>query len=77
MLLSMNETIFERLWLQGFDGDNGTKALAVLSRDDVNVDMVVTDMVMRHGRARTRRAHPAAHAEDKNFMHERLCDAGG
>jgi signal transduction histidine kinase/CheY-like chemotaxis protein len=46
MLLSMTETILSDSGYKVLTANNGTKALAVLSRDDVDVDMVVTDMVM-------------------------------
>jgi len=46
MLLSMTETILSDYGYKILTANNGTKALAVLSRDDVKVDMVVTDLVM-------------------------------
>ncbi|HEY5233308.1 MAG TPA: ATP-binding protein [Verrucomicrobiae bacterium] len=46
MLLSMTETILNDYGYKTLTANNGTKALAVLSRDDVKVDMVITDLVM-------------------------------
>ena len=46
MLLSMTETILSDYGYKILTANSGTKALAVLSRDDVQVDMVVTDLVM-------------------------------
>jgi len=46
MLLSMTETILSDYGYKILTANSGTKALAVLSRDDVKVDMVVTDLVM-------------------------------
>jgi two-component system cell cycle sensor histidine kinase/response regulator CckA len=46
MLLSMTETILSDYGYKVLTANSGTKALAVLSRDDVKVDLVVTDMVM-------------------------------
>ncbi|HTA94642.1 MAG TPA: ATP-binding protein [Verrucomicrobiae bacterium] len=46
MLLSMTETILTDYGYKVLTANNGTKALAVLARDDVKVDMVVTDLVM-------------------------------
>ena len=46
MLLSMTETILSDYGYKILTANSGTKALAVLSRDDVQVDLVVTDLVM-------------------------------
>src|SRR5476651_820456 len=46
MLLSMTETILSDYGYTILTANNGTKALAALSRDDVKVDLVVTDLVM-------------------------------
>jgi nitrogen-specific signal transduction histidine kinase/CheY-like chemotaxis protein len=46
MLLSMTETILSDYGYKILTANSGAKALAMLSRDDVKVDMVVTDMVM-------------------------------
>src|SRR5271170_4232113 len=46
MLLSMTETILSDYGYKILTANNGTKALAVLSRDDVKVDLVMTDLVM-------------------------------
>jgi len=46
MLLSMTETILNDYGYKTMTANSGTKALAVLSRDDVKVDMVITDLVM-------------------------------
>jgi len=46
MLLSMTETILSDYGYTILTATNGTKALAALSRDDVKVDLVVTDLVM-------------------------------
>jgi two-component system cell cycle sensor histidine kinase/response regulator CckA len=46
MLLSMTETILSDYGYTILTANNGTKALAVLSRDDVKVNLVVTDLVM-------------------------------
>ena len=46
MLLSMTETILSDYGYKILTANSGTKALAVLSRDYVQVDLVVTDLVM-------------------------------
>jgi nitrogen-specific signal transduction histidine kinase len=46
MLLSMTETILSDYGYKVLTANSGTKALAVLARDDVKVDLVVTDLVM-------------------------------
>lgn len=46
MLLTMAETIFGEYGYKVLTAGNGQKALALLSRDDVNVDLLVTDLVM-------------------------------
>jgi two-component system cell cycle sensor histidine kinase/response regulator CckA len=46
MLLSMTETILSDYGYKILTANNGTKALTVLSRDDVKIDLVVTDLVM-------------------------------
>jgi nitrogen-specific signal transduction histidine kinase len=46
MLLSMTETILSDYGYKVLTANNGTKALAILARDDVTVDLVVTDLVM-------------------------------
>ncbi len=46
MLLTMAETIFGEYGYKVITANNGQKALAMLSRDDVKVDLLVTDLVM-------------------------------
>jgi two-component system cell cycle sensor histidine kinase/response regulator CckA len=46
MLLSMTETILSDYGYKILTANSGTKALAALSRDDVKIDLVVTDLVM-------------------------------
>jgi signal transduction histidine kinase len=46
MLLTMAETILVEYGYKVITANNGQKALALLSRDDVKVDLLVTDLVM-------------------------------
>jgi two-component system cell cycle sensor histidine kinase/response regulator CckA len=46
MLLTMAETIFGEFGYKVLTAINGQKALALLSKDDVKVDLLVTDLVM-------------------------------
>jgi nitrogen-specific signal transduction histidine kinase len=46
MLLTMAETIFGDYGYKVLTANNGQKALALLSKDDVKVDLLVTDLVM-------------------------------
>lgn len=46
MLLTMAETIFGDYGYKVLTANNGQKALAMLSRNDVKVDLLVTDLVM-------------------------------
>lgn len=46
MLLSMAETILTEHGYQVFTVNNGQKALALLARDDLKVDLLITDLVM-------------------------------
>jgi signal transduction histidine kinase len=46
MLLTMAETIFGEYGYKVLTAVNGQKALAMLSKDDVKVDLLVTDLVM-------------------------------
>jgi two-component system, cell cycle sensor histidine kinase and response regulator CckA len=46
MLLTMAETIFGEYGYKVLTAGNGQKALALLSRDDIKVDLLVTDLVM-------------------------------
>ncbi|MGH7954018.1 MAG: ATP-binding protein, partial [Limisphaerales bacterium] len=46
MLLTMAETILMEFGYKVLTMNNGQKALAILSRDDTKVDLVLTDMVM-------------------------------
>lgn len=46
MLLTMAETILVEYGYKVMTANNGQKALALLSRDDVKVDLLVTDLVM-------------------------------
>jgi signal transduction histidine kinase len=46
MLLTMAETIFAEYGYKVLTAINGQKALALLSKDDVKVDLLVTDLVM-------------------------------
>ena len=46
MLLTMAETIFGDYGYKVLTANNGQKALAMLSRSDVKVDLLVTDLVM-------------------------------
>ena len=46
LLLTMAETILGDCGYKVLTADNGEKALALLSRDDTEVDLVVTDLVM-------------------------------
>jgi two-component system, cell cycle sensor histidine kinase and response regulator CckA len=64
MLLSMTETILTDYGYKVLTANNGTKALAVLARDDVRVDLVVTDLVMpgMGGRELVERIHQLAPA---------------
>jgi two-component system, cell cycle sensor histidine kinase and response regulator CckA len=46
MLLTMAETILTEYGYQVFTVNNGQKALALLARDDLKVDLLITDLVM-------------------------------
>jgi CheY-like chemotaxis protein len=46
MLLTMAETILSEYGYQVFTVNNGQKALALLARDDLKVDLLITDLVM-------------------------------
>jgi two-component system, cell cycle sensor histidine kinase and response regulator CckA len=46
MLLTMAETILTEFGYKVLTANNGQKALALLSRDDVKPDLIVTDLVM-------------------------------
>jgi two-component system, cell cycle sensor histidine kinase and response regulator CckA len=46
LLLSMTETILTEFGYKILTANNGQKALAILARDDVKVDLVLTDLVM-------------------------------
>jgi two-component system, cell cycle sensor histidine kinase and response regulator CckA len=63
MLLTMAETIFGEYGYKVVTANNGQKALAMLSRDDIKVDLLVTDLVMpamggRELIERARQLHP-------------------
>jgi CheY-like chemotaxis protein len=46
LLLTMTETILTEFGYKILTANSGQKALAILSRDNMNVDLVVTDLVM-------------------------------
>jgi len=46
LLLTMAETILADFGYTVLTADGGTKALAILARDDAKVDLIVTDLVM-------------------------------
>jgi CheY-like chemotaxis protein len=46
LLLTMAETILTEYGYKVLTANSGQKALAILSRDDINADLVVTDLVM-------------------------------
>ena len=46
LLLTMAETILSEYGYHVLTANSGQKALAILSRDDVQVDLVITDLVM-------------------------------
>ena len=46
MVLTMAETILTEFGYRVLTANSGQKALAILSRDDTNVDLLITDMVM-------------------------------
>jgi two-component system, cell cycle sensor histidine kinase and response regulator CckA len=46
LLLSMTETILTEFGYKILTANNGQKALAILARDDVKADLVLTDLVM-------------------------------
>jgi two-component system cell cycle sensor histidine kinase/response regulator CckA len=46
MLLTMGETILSEFGYRVLTANGGQKALAILTRDDTKVDMVITDLVM-------------------------------
>ena len=46
LLLTMTETILTEFGYKVLTASSGEKALAILARDDVKVDLVVTDLVM-------------------------------
>ena len=46
LLLTMAETILTEYGYKVLTANSGQKALAILSRDDIQADLVVTDLVM-------------------------------
>ena len=78
VLLTMAETVLSEYGYCVLTANSGHKALAILSRGDVQVDLIITDLVMptMSGRElieRVRRLAPA-HAD---YVHQRLRVAGG
>ena len=74
----MTETILTEFGYKVLTASSGQKALAILARDDVKVDLVVTDLVMpgMSGRELVERIRQLS-AGNPHPVHERLCDAGG
>ncbi len=78
LMLTMAETILTEYGYRVLTANSGQKAMAILSREDTKVDLIITDLVMpvMSGRELVERVRQIA-AGDEDFVHERLCDAGG